>query len=130
MDFPSSPAEQQNLERTAQEQTLKKNMEMQKARHKELQALYIPTHFNKNMARLQCRSYPLSVAIIIDGKHTDFLTPHTFELEPGIHKVEMHYVKETGEIVSKTEEIELLKNKRAVVKLHFKEPKTLAEPIV
>ena len=125
-----SPQQQGKLERTAQERTLKKNMEMQKVRYKELQALYIPNSFNKDMSRLQCRSYPLGVDIILDSQHSGFATPHTFELEPGTHKVEMHYVKETGDIVAKTEDVELVKNKRSVVKMHFLQPKTLAEPIV
>lgn len=124
----SSPAEQQNLERTAQEQTLKKNLEIQKARHKELQRLYIPNCFNKNMARLQCRSYPLGVFIILDSRHTDFVTPHTFELEPGKHEIQMDYVEPTtGEVISKKEVVELVKNKRSVCKIRFLEPKTLAD---
>ena len=125
-----SPAEREKLQTKQQYAQMDKLMKKQVASAKELKALYIPNSFNKSMIRLQCRSYPLGVDIILDSQHTGFDTPHTFELEPGTHKVEMQYVKETGEIASKTEDVELVKNKRAVVKLHFKEPKTLAEPIV
>ena len=116
------------MQRTSQEQTLKKNMEMQKARHKELQRLYIPNCFDKNMSRLQIRSFPLGLDIIISGRHTDFVTPHTFELEPGKHEIQIDYVEPTtGEVISKKEEVELIKGKRTVVKQYFKKPKTLAD---
>lgn len=101
---------------------------MQKARHKELQGFYIPGTSIRNMTRLQVRSYPLGVAIIIDGKHTDFLTPHTFEnLEEGKHIVEMHHFSEEGMLAAKKEEVELKRGQRSVCKLYFKTPRTLAD---
>ena len=126
------PAEQGKLERTAQAEMLKKQMAMQAASAKKLEALYIPGSSIKNMTRLQVRSYPLGCEIIVDGKHTEKLTPWTFEnLEEGKHLIQLDYViPETGGVVSKKEEVELKKGKRSIVKLYLKEVKTLAEPIV
>ena len=78
-------------------------------------------------ARLQCRSHPPGVDIIIDGKHTEQVTPHTFtDLKEGDHEIEMQYVNEEGEVISKKESITVKLGKRAVCKLHFIKPKTLA----
>lgn len=103
---------------------------IQESHKKELQRLSssVPHRSNKKMKRLQCRSFPLGVDIILDGKHTGEVTPHTFEeLEEGTHEVEMHYVTpETGEVKSKKEEVEIKSGTRTVCKLYFKEPKTLA----
>ena len=77
--------------------------------------------------RLQCRSYPPGIDIIIDDKHTEQTTPHTFtDLEEGDHEIEMQYVTPAGEIVSKKEKVSLKLRKRVVYKLRFIEPKTLA----
>lgn len=77
--------------------------------------------------RLQCRSFPSGVDIIIDGKHTEQVTPHTFNnLEEGDHEIEMQYVTPEGGIVSKKESITAKLGKRVVCKLHFTTPKTLA----
>ena len=81
----------------------------------------------KPTARLQCRSFPSGVDIIIDGKHTEQITPHTFnELAEGEHEIEMQYVNPGGEIVSKKEYVSLKLGKRVVSKLRFIQPKTLA----
>lgn len=79
--------------------------------------------------RLQCRSFPFGAEIIIDGKHTGFVTPRTFEnLEEGKHIVEMHYVDPgTAEVVSKKEEVEIKENHRLICKLHFTKPKTFRD---
>jgi len=78
-------------------------------------------------ARIQCRSYPPGVDIIIDGKHTEQVTPYTFtNIEEGDHEIEMQYVNEAGTIVSKKESITAKLGKRVVCKLRFIEPKTLA----
>ena len=77
--------------------------------------------------RLQCRSFPTGVDIIIDGKHTEQITPHTFtDLNEGTHEVEMQYVNPAGEIITKKESVTLKTNRRIVCKMHFVEPKTLA----
>ena len=103
-------------------------MEMQKSRHEELKHLNTIPLFTRNMRRLQARSYPLGCDIIIDSTHTGEITPHTFEdLEEGKHIVEMHYVEpETGKIIAKKEEVDIKQGKRAIVKIHFLHPKTLA----
>ena len=131
MEFPPSQ-EQGNLEHTAQAEMLKKQMVMQAASAKKLEGLYIPGSSIRNMTRLQVRSYPLGAEIIVDGKHTEKLTPWTFEdLEEGKHLIQLDYVvSETGEVSSKKEEVELKKGKRSIVKLYLKEVKTLAEPIL
>ena len=128
MNLPSK-AELENLERNSQEKLLKKNMEIQKARHKELKHLNTIPLFTRNMRRLQARSYPLGCDIIIDSTHTGEITPHTFEdLEEGKHIVEMHYVEPgTGEIIAKKEEVDTKQGKRVIVKIHFLHPKTLAD---
>jgi hypothetical protein len=78
-------------------------------------------------ARLQCRSFPSGTHIIIDGKHTEQVTPQTFtDLEEGDHVVEMQYVNEAGKIISKKEIVHLKTGLRVVCKLHFIKPKTLA----
>jgi len=78
-------------------------------------------------ARLQCRSFPPGVDIIIDGKHTGQETPHTFtDLEEGEHEIEMQYVNPAGGIISKKEKVSMKVGKRVVCKLHFIKPKTLA----
>lgn len=127
-----SPQQQGKLERTAQAEMLKKQMVMQAASAKKLAHLYIPNTNFKNMTRLQVRSYPLGSEIIVDGKHTNEITPKTFDnLTEGKHLIQLDYViPETGEVVSKKEEVELKKGKRSIVKLYLKEVKTLAEPIV
>jgi len=80
------------------------------------------------MRRLQCRSFPLGLDIILDGKHTGFVTPHTFEdPEVGEHTITMHCVTESGEITEKKEKVVVEQGKRVVCKLYFKKPKTLAE---
>ena len=96
----------------------------QKEFSKHLYALPINTH---KMKRLQCRSFPLGVDIILDGMYTNEATPHTFEdLDAGEHEVEMHYVEpETGEVKVKKEKVVIREGKRAICKLYFKEPKTL-----
>lgn len=77
--------------------------------------------------RLQCRSFPPGVDIIIDGEHTNEETPHTFtDLAEGEHEIEMQYVNPGGEIISKKESVELKTGRRVVCKLHFITPKTLA----
>jgi len=77
--------------------------------------------------RLQCRSFPQGVDIIINGKHTEQVTPHTFtDLAEGDHEIEMQYVTPAGGIVSKKESITAKVGKRIVCKLHFITPKTLA----
>ena len=81
----------------------------------------------KPTARLQCRSFPTGVDIIIDGVHTEQVTPHTFnDLEEGDHEIEMQYVNKAGEIISKKEKTSVKLGSRVVCKLHFIQPKTLA----
>lgn len=81
----------------------------------------------KPTARLQCRSFPSGVDIIIDGKHTEQITPYTFnDLAEGDHEIEMHHTNEAGEIISKKETVNLKIGKRIVCKIHFVKPKTLA----
>ena len=126
-----SPQQQGKLERTAQAEMMKKQIVMQAASAKKLEALYIPGSSIRNMTRLQVRSYPLGAFIIMDSEHTGFSTPHTFDdLAEGKHTVQMDYVSETGEVLTKKEDVELKKGRRSICKLHFKEPKTLAEPIL
>lgn len=81
----------------------------------------------KPTARLQCRSFPPGIDIIIDGEHTGQETPHTFNnLPKGNHTVEMQYVAADGTIETKKENVSLKIGKRVVCKLRFIEPKTLA----
>ena len=81
----------------------------------------------KPTARLQCRSFPSGVDIIIDGEHTEQITPHTFnDLAEGDHEIEMQYVNKAGEIISKKESVTLKLGKRVICKLRFIQPKTLA----
>lgn len=78
-------------------------------------------------ARIQCRSFPPGVDIILDGKHTGQETPHTFtDLAEGEHEIEMQYINLAGEITSKKEKVSAKTGKRVVCKLRFIEPKTLA----
>ncbi len=78
------------------------------------------------MTRLQCRSFPLGVRVIIDGISRG-VTPITVEdLEPGEHEVQMQFTEPDGSITSKMERVVVKKGKRVVCKLYFKEPKTLA----
>ena len=129
MDFPFSPAEQQKLQTKQRSLEMDKLMRKQAETAKELKHLNTIPIFRRNMKRLQCRSYPLGVDIIIDGKHTEKVTPWTFEdLDEGKHEVEMHYVEpETGEVIAKKEEVDIKQGKRAICKMHFKTPRTLAD---
>lgn len=78
-------------------------------------------------ARIQCRSFPSGVDIIIDGKHTEQVTPYTFnDLEEGDHEIMMQYVDKAGEVIEKKESVTAKIGKRVVCKLHFIQPQTLA----
>jgi len=74
------------------------------------------------MKRLQCRSYPLGAHIKIDNTDTGQVTPWTFnELDAGEHLIDMVYA---GKNLSET--VNIQEGKRAVCKLYFEKPKTLA----
>lgn len=128
--LPKAETEKVQLEQLRQMSNLKKKMTIQESSMKELQSSFtsIKVPHNKKMKRLQCRSFPLGLDIILDGKHTGEVTPHTFEdLEAGEHEVEIHYIEpETGEVIAKHEKVNIKVGKRVVVKLYFKKPKTLA----
>ena len=127
MNLPSK-AELEKLQTKQRSLEMDKLMQKQATTAKELKHLNTIQIFTRNMKRLQARSYPLGCDIIIDSTHTGEITPHTFEdLKEGKHVVEMHYVEpETGKIIAKKEEVDIKQGKRSIVKLHFIQPKTLA----
>jgi len=81
--------------------------------------------------RLQVRSFPLGCRIRLDGQLTPFTTPHTFtDLSEGSHTIELLYDDpETGTTRTLSKTLVLEHGKRAICKLYFKQPVTLA-PVI